>query len=61
VCAAARGGLIPAGLLSCGLIRLPAMQPEKPQRPAWMNWLFLGMFLWSSWQLAGYWLARLHG
>jgi hypothetical protein len=37
------------------------MQPEKQQRPAWLNWLFLGMFLWSSWQLAGYWLARLHG
>jgi hypothetical protein len=38
-----------------------AMSSEKPQRPAWMNWLFLGMFLWSSWQLAGYWLQRLHG
>ena len=37
------------------------MSPEKPQRPAWMNWLFLGMFLWSSWQLAGYGLQRLHG
>jgi hypothetical protein len=37
------------------------MQPEKQQRPAWLNWLFLGMFLLSSWQLAGYWLARLHG
>lgn len=35
------------------------MVPERPQRPAWLNWLFLGMFLWSSWQLAGLWFARL--
>jgi hypothetical protein len=32
---------------------------EKPQRPAWLNWLFLAMFLWSSWQLAGLWFQRL--
>jgi hypothetical protein len=36
---------------------LPVM--EKPQRPAWLNWLFLAMFLWSSWQLAGLWFQRL--
>jgi len=39
----------------------PAMQPENPRRPAWLNWLILGMFLWSSWQLAGLWFQRLHG
>ena len=32
-----------------------------PQRPAWLNWLFLLMFLWSSWQLSGAWWQRLHG
>ncbi|EDY37374.1 conserved hypothetical protein [Cyanobium sp. PCC 7001] len=37
------------------------MAPEQPQRPAWLNWLFLAAFLWSSWQLAGLWFARLHG
>jgi hypothetical protein len=35
------------------------MAPERPQRPVWLNWLFLAMFLWSSWQLAGLWFARL--
>lgn len=34
---------------------------DKPQRPVWLNWLFLGMFLWSSWQLGGLWFQRLHG
>ena len=34
---------------------------ENNKRPAWMNWLFLGIFLWSSWQLAGFWFAQLHG
>jgi hypothetical protein len=38
---------------------LIAMSSERPQRPALLNWLFLGMFLWSSWQLAGLWFARL--
>ncbi len=34
---------------------------ENKRRPAWMNWLFLVIFLWSSWQLAGFWFAQLHG
>jgi len=38
-----------------------AMAPQEHQRPAWLNWLFLLIFLWSSWQLAGFWLARLSG
>lgn len=37
------------------------MIPEKPQRPAWLNWLILVAFLWSSYQLAGLWAQRLHG
>jgi len=37
------------------------MIPEKPQRPVWLNWLFLLAFLWSSYQLAGLWFQRLHG
>ena len=37
------------------------MAPEGPQRPAWLNWLFLAIFLWSSWQLAGLWFQRLGG
>ena len=35
------------------------MAPDGPQRPAWLNWLFLAIFLWSSWQLAGLWFQRL--
>jgi hypothetical protein len=31
------------------------------QRPSWLNWIFLLVFLWSSWQLAGFWIQRLHG
>ncbi|KKZ11131.1 MAG: membrane protein [Candidatus Synechococcus spongiarum SP3] len=31
------------------------------KRPAWLNWLYLLIFLWSSWQLAGMWWQRLHG
>ncbi|GIR25153.1 MAG: hypothetical protein CM15mP39_09640 [Synechococcus sp.] len=27
---------------------------ENDRRPAWLNWVFLGMFLWSSWQLFGF-------
>jgi len=34
---------------------------DNNKRPPWLNWLVLAMFLWSSWQLAGLWLARLHG
>jgi hypothetical protein len=37
-----------------------AMAPES-KRPSWLNWLFLLIFLWSSWQLAGFWFSRLHG
>lgn len=40
--------------------RLQPMAPETPQRPAWLNWLFLLAFLWSSYQLAGLWFQRLH-
>lgn len=35
--------------------------PSNDRRPPWLNWLFLLMFLWSSWQLAGYWLERFSG
>ncbi len=31
------------------------------KRPAWLNWLYLLIFLWSSWQLAGMWWQRLNG
>jgi hypothetical protein len=31
------------------------------RRPSWLNWIFLLAFLWSSWQLAGLWIQRLHG
>ncbi len=31
------------------------------KRPPWLNWLYLLIFLWSSWQLAGMWWQRLHG
>ena len=34
---------------------------EKKDRPAWLNWLFLGIFLLSSWQLAGFWFETLQG
>ena len=34
---------------------------ENRDRPAWVNWLFLAIFLWSSWQLAGFWFEQLHG
>ncbi|OOV33801.1 hypothetical protein BV53_06895 [Candidatus Synechococcus spongiarum LMB bulk15N] len=35
--------------------------PPAMKRPAWLNWLYLLIFLWSSWQLAGIWWQRLHG
>ena len=38
-----------------------AMNSPGKQRPAWLNWLILAAFLWSSWQLAGLWAARWHG
>lgn len=38
----------------------PPMRFDNEQRPAWLNWLFLGIFLWSSWQLAGFWFQQLH-
>ena len=31
------------------------------ETPPWLNWLYLLIFLWSSWQLAGMWWQRLHG
>jgi len=34
---------------------------DNDKRPAWLNWLFLVIFLWSSWQLAGLWFSQLHG
>ena len=34
---------------------------ENKDRPAWLNWLFLGIFLLSSWQLAGFWFEKLQG
>jgi len=42
-------------------MRAAAMAPEDSSRPAWLQWLILLIFLWSSWQLAGFWLQRLHG
>ena len=34
---------------------------ENKNRPAWLNWVFLVIFLWSSWQLAVGWYAKLNG
>jgi len=34
---------------------------ENDRRPGWLNWVFLAMFIWSSWQLAGFWINQLHG
>ncbi len=28
------------------------------ERPAWMNWAYLGIFLWSSWQIANFWINK---
>ena len=33
---------------------------ENRERPAWVNWLILAIFLLSSWQLAGFWFQQLH-
>lgn len=38
----------------------PAAMFENRERPAWVNWLILGIFLLSSWQLAGFWFQQLH-
>jgi len=38
-----------------------SLPSEPPSRPPWMQWLILGIFLFSSWQVAGYWFQRLHG
>ena len=35
------------------------MDFDNNQRPPWLNWLILGIFLWSSWQLAGFWFQQL--
>jgi len=37
------------------------MAAPESSRPPWLQWLILLIFLWSSWQLAGLWLQRLHG
>ncbi|EAU72128.1 hypothetical protein BL107_15010 [Synechococcus sp. BL107] len=34
---------------------------ENDQRPPWLNWVFLAIFLWSSWQLLGFWLPQIQG
>ncbi|MFM7313410.1 MAG: hypothetical protein ACKO0M_09620 [Cyanobium sp.] len=47
--------------LSAAAIRPSFMPLPQQNRPAWLNWLILLAFLWSSWQLAGFWLERLHG
>ncbi len=33
---------------------------DNDRRPAWLNWVILGIFLWSSWQLAGFWFQQLN-
>jgi hypothetical protein len=38
----------------------PAAMFENRERPAWVNWLILAIFLLSSWQLAGFWFQQLH-
>ena len=38
----------------------PAAMFENRDRPAWVNWLILAIFLLSSWQLAGFWFQQLH-
>lgn len=39
---------------------IPMVEPQ-PRRPVWLQWLILLTFLWSSWQLAGFWWHRLQG
>jgi hypothetical protein len=50
--------MVQPGGTSTGPAQTP-MAPDGPQRPPWLNWLFLAIFLWSSWQLAGLWFERL--
>jgi hypothetical protein len=46
---------------SLGALAAPALMLfDNDKRPAWLNWLFLAIFLWSSWQLAGMWFSQLH-
>ena len=33
---------------------------DNDKRPPWLNWVFLALFLFSSWQLAGMWFSQLH-
>jgi len=33
---------------------------DNDKRPPWLNWVFLAVFLWSSYQLAGMWFQQLH-
>ena len=40
-----------AGGAACPSDRLPGVRNDR--RPAWLNWVFLAMFLWSGWQVAG--------
>jgi hypothetical protein len=35
--------------------------PAPPSRPPWLQWLILAIFLWSSWQVAGFWFQQLRG
>ena len=50
----------PAAGLSA-MASCPWQCPPAMKRPAWLNWLYLVIFLWSSWQLAGLWWQRLQG
>jgi hypothetical protein len=49
----------PAGRIGFRPAARRRMAPQENQRPAWLNWAFLVIFLWSSWQLAGFWFERL--
>lgn len=56
------GGRHPQALAGSATIQpRTASMTTEPRRPAWLNWLILAAFLWSSWQLAGLWFERLHG
>ncbi len=59
--------LLVPGLLMTGAGRMlptttrTAVPPfDNDKRPAWLNWVFLAIFLWSSYQLAGFWFEQLH-
>ena len=51
----------PAAGLAPAMASWWSERPLAMKRPAWLNWLYLLIFLWSSWQLAGMWWQRLHG